>query len=187
MSKSKILKVYGIPHDVYEELEAISAKKYGKSNVSLLVRDLVLAHHSNQEPNVSPTSHSEAQPENTTPEAEPSHKTRLELKLPPHIATYLTQAAKQGKMSVNRRALYILAEYVEQHPILTDNEVTALYQSNVQIGAVGRLLNQIAKRLNAGESASLTQRQISELGQIIDAHIAKVAKIIMAHRHRQTA
>ena len=88
-------------------------------------------------------------------------------------------------MSPNRRALYILAEYIEQHPILTDNEITALYQSNVQLGAIGRNINQIARHLNTGEGASLTQRQLAELEQIITEHVKRVGIIIQKHRTRQ--
>ena len=92
---------------------------------------------------------------------------------------------KQAKMSANRRALHILAEYAEQNPVLTDNEIAALYQSNVQLGAIGRNLNQIARHLNAGESASLSDRHIRELEKMIRNHTKQVSAIIRDHRQRQ--
>ena len=109
---------------------------------------------------------------------------RLELKLPPHIADYLTQGAKIGKMSANRYALAILAGYIDQHPILTGNEVTALYQSNYQLVKIGNNLNQIARKLNAGETASLTSQNIAELAAFIDQHTDKVGELIRQYRKR---
>ena len=109
---------------------------------------------------------------------------RLELKLPPHIADYLTRGAKIGKMSANRYALAILAGYIDQHPILTDNEVTALYQSNYQLVKIGKNLNQIARKLNAGETASLTSQNIAELAAFIDQHTDKVGELIRQYRKR---
>ena len=172
---SNYIKVYGLPQETCAHLATLSKQRYGKTNISLLARDLLLAELAKQSPTAEPPTHS------TTTEA----KTRLELKLPPHIAEYIHTAAQQGKMSPNRRALYILAEYIEQHPILTDNEITALYQSNVQLGAIGRNINQIARHLNTGEGASLTQRQLAELEQIITEHVKRVGIIIQKHRTRQ--
>ena len=172
---SNYIKVYGLPQETCAHLATLSKQRYGKTNISLLARDLLLAELAKQSPTAEPPTHS------TTTEA----KTRLELKLPPHIAEYIHTAAQQGKMSPNRRALYILAEYIEQHPILTDNEITALYQSNVQLGAIGRNINQIARHLNTGEGASLTQRQLAELEQIITEHVKRVGIIIQEHRTRQ--
>ena len=172
---SNYIKVYGLSQETCAHLAALSKQRYGKTNISLLARDLLLAELAKQSSTAEPPTHS------TTTEA----KTRLELKLPPHIAEYIHTAAQQGKMSPNRRALYILAEYIEQHPILTDNEITALYQSNVQRGAIGRNINQIARHLNTGEGASLTQRQLAELEQIITEHVKRVGIIIQKHRTRQ--
>ena len=172
---SNYIKVYGLPQETCAHLATLSKQRYGKTNISLLARDLLLAELAKQSPTAEPPTHS------TTTEA----KTRLELKLPPHIAEYIHTAAQQGKMSPNRRALYILAEYIEQHPILTDNEITALYQSNVQLGAIGRNINQIARHLNTGEGASFTQRQLAELEQIITEHVKRVGIIIQEHRTRQ--
>lgn len=175
MKTTHKIDVYGFSVEQIQALKNMAQQRTGSKSLSAFVKDLLLAelaeHHTAAE---SPT-HS------TTTEA----KTRLELKLPPHIAEYIHTAAQQGKMSPNRRALYILAEYIEQHPILTDNEITALYQSNVQLGAIGRNINQIARHLNTGEGASLTQRQLAELEQIITEHVKRVGIIIQKHRTRQ--
>lgn len=170
---NKPLKVYGLPPEAYERLSELSAQRYGKPNISLLARDLLLA------------GLGENKTEAVRADFSNERKTRLELKLPHYLAQWLDTAAKQAKMSANRRALHILAEYVEQNPVLTDNEIAALYQSNVQLGAIGRNLNQIARHLNAGESASLSDRHIRELEKMIRNHTKQVSAIIRDHRQRQ--
>ena len=175
MKTTHKIDVYGFSVEQIQALKNMAQQRTGSKSLSAVVKDLLLAelaeHHTAAEP--------------STPPATTEAKTRLELKLPPHIADYIHTAAQQGKMSPNRRALYILAEYIEQHPILTDNEITALYQSNVQLGAIGRNINQIARHLNTGEGASLTQRQLAELEQIITEHVKRVGIIIQEHRTRQ--
>ena len=58
-------------------------------------------------------------------------------------------------------------------------------QSNTQLAAIGRNLNQIAHRLNAGENASLSARMIADLENIIRSHIAKTGNVIRAHREQR--
>ena len=87
-------------------------------------------------------------------------------------------------MSVNRYAISILMGYMEQHPTLTDDEVRALYQSNYQLVKIGNNLNQIARKLNAGETVSLTSQSIADLVAFIDAHTDKVGELIRQHRKR---
>jgi hypothetical protein len=170
---NKPLKVYGLPPEVYERLSELSAQRYGKPNISLLARDLLLAESERQKIAAVEAGFGG------------DGKTRLEIKLPAHLARWLDTAAKQGKMSANRRAMYILSEYAEQNPVLTDNEIAALYQSNVRLGAIGRNLNQIARHLNAGESASLPAKHIRELEAMIRDHTQQVSAIIRDHRKRQ--
>ena len=175
MKTTHKIDVYGFSVEQIQALKNMAQQRTGSKSLSAFGKDLLLAELAEHHTAAEPPTHS------TTTEA----KTRLELKLPPHIAEYIHTAAQQGKMSPNRRALYILAEYIEQHPILTDNEITALYQSNVQLGAIGRNINQIARHLNTGEGASLTQRQLAELEQIITEHVKRVGIIIQKHRTRQ--
>ena len=57
-------------------------------------------------------------------------------------------------------------------------ELEALGESNYQLLAIGRNLNQVAKHLNEGSPEQLTVREIRELRQQIDVHTAAVAKAI---------
>lgn len=168
----KNIKVYGISPDAYAELEKISATKFGKPNVSHLARDLLLA-----ELQQTTTQH--------TQQIEYKNKTRLELKLPPHIANYLQETARIGHMSPNQLAIVIIQSYIDDTPVLTTNEINVLYQSNSQLLRIGRNLNQIAKQLNSFESASLTSQHITNLHQFIKNHTDKIGKIITRFRPKK--
>lgn len=179
MDKTPI-RVFGLSHAETAALRQLALQKYGKASVSLLAKNILKSLLDEDQPSDLTQNGADI-----TSEPLPQGKMRLELKLPPPLVAYLNASAEQGKMSPNRRALYILSEYMENHPILTDNEITALYQSNVQLGAIGRNLNQIARHLNAGEGASLTARYISNLEAVISGHIKQVGDIIRQHRQRQ--
>ena len=168
----KNIKVYGITPDAYAELEKISATKFGKPNVSHLARDLLLA---------------ELQQTTTQPiqQIEYKNKTRLELKLPHDVAHYLQETAKVGHISPNQLAIAIIQSYIDETPVLTNNEINALYQSNSYLLRIGRNLNQIAKQLNSFESASLTSQHITNLHQFIKNHTDKIGKIIMKFRPKR--
>ena len=168
--------VHGLTEEEKETLKQLALQHTGKANISGFVKQWLRAQRDKPTiPKLYPT----------IPAASTQQKTmRLELKLPPHIADYLTQGAKIGKMSANRYALAILAGYIDQHPILTGNEVTALYQSNYQLVKIGNNLNQIARKLNAGETASLTSQNIAELAAFIDQHTDKVGELIRQYRKR---
>jgi hypothetical protein len=168
------LKVYGLSDTDLEVLRQISQQRYGKANVSLLARDLLLAESTKD----SLESESQISGNND------NGKERRELRLPRRLDDYLARCAKTGKMSVNRYAISILMGYMEQHPTLTDDEVRALYQSNYQLVKIGNNLNQIARKLNAGETVSLTSQSIADLVAFIDAHTDKVGELIRQHRKR---
>ena len=168
------LKVYGLSDTDLEVLRQISQRRYGKANVSLLARDLLLAESTKDSPG--PQSQISGNNDNS--------KERRELRLPRRLDDYLARCAKTGKMSVNRYAISILMGYMEQHPTLTDDEFRALYKSNYQHVIIGNTLNQIARKLNAGETASLTSQSIANLAAFIDAHTDKVGELIRQHRKR---
>lgn len=160
----KNIKVYGISPTAYAELEKISAARFGKPNISHLARDLLLAELNK------PTIQNQS--------TEYKNKTRLELKLPPHIADYLQQTAQIGQISANQLATAILQSYIDEIPVMTNSEINVLYQSNAQLLRIGRNLNQIAKQLNNFEPISLTSQHITNLHQYIQNHTGKVGKII---------
>ncbi|WP_199900176.1 plasmid mobilization relaxosome protein MobC [Neisseria weaveri] len=172
--KKKPLKVYGLPSEVLEKLSLISEKKYGHSNVSHLARDLLLK--------------AAEEPTDTTDipvYANSSEKTRMELKLPPKIAAWLESMANKQFMSSNMVALAILLEHIENHPVILDQDAHHLKVSNYQLVMIGRNLNQIARRLNAGENISLSSQQITDLKKFIDAHVGNVNHVLQTNRRRK--
>ena len=64
------------------------------------------------------------------------------------------------------------------------HEVKSLGDSNYQLLAIGRNLNQIAKRLNEGHSDALTTKYVERLREEIRAHAKKVSKVMGASIER---
>ena len=96
-------------------------------------------------------------------------------------------AAAQHHSSVNDVVRDIVQAYIRKHPSLSAAEVEVLYQSNYQLLSIGRNLNQVARQLNMGESASITSEHIKELTLIIKQHTEKVADVLRTNRKRLAA
>ena len=63
-------------------------------------------------------------------------------------------------------------------------EIDALGESNYQLLAIGRNLNQVAKAMNEGRRDSVTIESIERLRGIIDTHTEKVSTAIRASVER---
>ena len=97
------------------------------------------------------------------------------------------QRSAQHHSSVNDVVRDIVQAYIRKHPSLSAAEVEVLYQSNYQLLSIGRNLNQVARQLNMGESASITSEHIKELTLIIKQHTEKVADVLRTNRKRLAA
>ncbi|MNN88173.1 Bacterial mobilization protein (MobC) [compost metagenome] len=64
------------------------------------------------------------------------------------------------------------------------SEIDALGESNYQLLALGRNLNQIARRLNEGNYEPVTVQRIEALSRIIDKHTDLVSSAIRASLER---
>lgn len=64
------------------------------------------------------------------------------------------------------------------------DEVDALGESNYQLLALGRNLNQIARHMNEGGYEPVTAERIEALSRIIDNHTEKVSRAIRASIER---
>lgn len=178
MSKEKDtapIRVFGLSRFETETLRQIALKKYGKASVSLLAKKAL---QSMLEVPAPP-------PEKTNRAQHPAANRRITVRLPAADRSYLLRLAEVRKGTVNDAVRDIIHMYIGQHPVPFDNEIAALYQSNVHLGAIGRNLNQIARHLNAGESASLSSRHFKELEGIILSHTKEVGSIIKRYRHWQ--
>lgn len=171
--KNKTLKVYGLSDKAMLKLQTLSEQKYGNSNVSNFARDLLLRAAEESADNTDIPKY-----------AKGGAKSRMELKLPPKIAAWLNQMAENQQMSPNMVALSILLEAIDKHPVISERDTDILRTSNYQLVMIGRNLNQIARRLNAGENVSLSSRQIAELKDFIDVHISKVGALLRANQNR---
>ena len=63
-------------------------------------------------------------------------------------------------------------------------ELDALGESNYQLLAIGRNLNQIAKRLNEGLPETVTVQHIEKLRKVIEQHTEVVSKAMRASLER---
>ena len=177
MSKEKDtapIRVFGLSRFETETLRQIALKKYGKASVSLLAKKTLQAMLESPTP-----------PEKPNHAQHPAANRRITVRLPAADRSYLLRLAEVRKGTVNDAVRDIVHMYVGRHPGPSDNEIAALYQSNVQLSAIGRNLNQIARHLNAGESASLSSRHFKELEGIIFSHTKEVGSIIKRYRHWQ--
>lgn len=71
-------------------------------------------------------------------------------------------------------------------PQFTMPAITALWEYAYQLKAIGRNLNQIARKLNVGDSVSVTVENINKLNQFIETHLEKQSKVVTASMDRWT-
>ena len=69
---------------------------------------------------------------------------------------------------------------ITKSPILTEDEINTLRESNRELAAIGRNLNQVAKKLNIEfrDRESLTKKMIEELIETVDEHRGRVSDLI---------
>ena len=171
------IRVFGLSESEQQSLRLLAVKKYGKDSLSLLAKktlQTLLAQECPQDRQIDVQS-----------DVLVSGSNRITLRLPETDRRYLHNLSAIRQGSINDAARDIIQMYIRQHPVPSDAEIRALYQSNTQLAAIGRNLNQIAHRLNAGESASLSARMIADLENIIRSHIAKTGNVIRAHREQR--
>ncbi|WP_066570505.1 plasmid mobilization relaxosome protein MobC [Snodgrassella sp. CFCC 13594] len=170
------IRVFGLSDGDVSSLKEMAMQRFGKNSVSLLAKTLLLAQLDTQAGNNIPTSVDDLDTE--------ADKYRLEVRLLSQDYQYIRTAAQQQSMSANAFVVSILRHYINGHPTLSDKEAEALYQSNYQLLRIGRNLNQIARQLNAGESASLTTEEIRQLRIIIEKHTDVVGNLLLANKKR---
>lgn len=173
--KRRPVRVFGLTENELETLRQLALQKYGKASVSLLAKKLLQAQLAEQE-----------EPE-LVKLPPPQGSKRITVRLPEKDRSYLEIAAVQHRSSVNDVVRDIVQAYIRKHPSLSAAEVEVLYQSNYQLLSIGRNLNQVARQLNMGESASVTSEQIKELVRIINQHTEKVADVLRTNRKRLVA
>ena len=165
-SHTKKIDVYGLSSDEIHRLRDIAHQRYGKASVSLLAKKLL------QE--------TLRQPESPIPSEVPpvSAAQRLTLRLPPAHRHYLAEKSRLQHSSLNETVRDIIAEHIQGHPVLSNHEVQALYQSNYQLLRLGRNINQIARQLNSIMPQSVTTRELNALLPFLQQHTETVGRVL---------
>lgn len=171
--KSRPIRVFGLSDNELSVLRKIAEVRYGKASVSLLLKKT--AQSLLEQP---------AEPE-TVSLPPPKCRKRITVRLPDKDRAYLEEAAKRRGGTINDAVRDIVQTHISRHPILSAIELDELHHSNYQLLSIGRNLNQIAHKLNAGEPVSLTSQHIAELREIINSHTERVGRVLHTQRRRK--
>jgi len=126
-----------------------------------------------------------------TPDEEP--KIRFEILLTPSEKKAIEERAALENCSQRRWIIDAIRAGLTGEPQFNMEEIEALGESNYQLLAIGRNLNQIARHLNAEQKESdpgkppeepITLLEIKRLKDKIDTHVNKVSNAIRASLER---
>ncbi|MDF5835096.1 plasmid mobilization relaxosome protein MobC [Pseudomonas syringae] len=126
-----------------------------------------------------PKTYSQTKP---TPEKEP--KIRFEILLTPSEKAALTERAEVERCSQRRWVVDAIRAGLTNEAQFGMSEIEALGESNYQLLAIGRNLNQIARKLNEGDPYPIQKELIKGLSAIIDRHTHVVSSAIRASLER---
>ena len=104
-------------------------------------------------------------------------KKRFEIRLIPTEYHAVNLRAEAEGCSVQRWVINCIRASLTHQPQFTMETTKALWESSKQLRAIGRNLNQIAKRLNEGELGTLKAEQLEKLAEYIYMHTHKVAAL----------
>lgn len=104
-------------------------------------------------------------------------KERLEVRFTPTEFQGITARADAEGCSPQRWVINCVRASLTHEPQFTLETTKALWESSYQLRAIGRNLNQIAKRLNEDNPANVKTEQIEKLAAYIYRHTDKVAAV----------
>ncbi len=116
------------------------------------------------------------------PDGEP--KARFEILLTASEKAAVQERAELERCSQRRWVIDAIRAGLTRAPQFGMKEIEALGESNYQLLAIGRNINQVAKAMNEGRRDSVTIESIERLRQTIDAHTDKVSGAIRASVER---
>lgn len=116
------------------------------------------------------------------PDVDP--KVRYEILMTRSEKAALIQRSNLERCSPRRWVIDAIRVGLTNEPQFGMKEIDALGESNYQLLAIGRNLNQIAKAMNEGRLNSVTIKEIERLRQLIDVHTEKVSGAIRASLER---
>lgn len=104
-------------------------------------------------------------------------KERVEVRFTPSEYQGITARADAEGCSSQRWIVNCVRASLTHEPQFTMETTKSLWESSYQLRAIGKNLNQIAKRLNEGGQASIKTEQMEKLAAYIYRHTDKVAAL----------
>lgn len=111
-------------------------------------------------------------------------KERFEILLTASEKAAVKERATTERCSARRWIIDAIRTGLTNEPQFGMSEIDALGESNYQLLALGRNLNQIARRLNEGHYEPITVERIEALSRLIDKHTDIVSNAIRASLER---
>lgn len=111
-------------------------------------------------------------------------KQRFEILLTASEKAALKDRAHLERCSMRRWIIDAIRVGLTHEPQFGMNEIEVLGESNYQLLAVGRNLNQIARHLNSGAYEPVTVERIEALSRLIEKHTEIVSQAIRASLER---
>lgn len=111
-------------------------------------------------------------------------KQRFEILLTASEKAAIKERAQIERCSMRRWIVDAIRIGLTHEPQFSMDEIDALGESNYQLLALGRNLNQIARRLNEGGYEPLTIERIEALSRLIQKHTEAVSRTIRASLER---
>jgi hypothetical protein len=107
---------------------------------------------------------------------------RLSVRLQADDLIMLRQRAAVRDMPASTYVSFLIRSHLRNVAPMPIAELTALKQSIGEIGAIGRNINQIARAMNRGETASgLTRAEVQALIKALTAHKDRMKAVIAAN------
>ena len=104
-------------------------------------------------------------------------KQRLEVRLTPTEYHEIVERSEAEGSSPQRWVINCVRASLTNHPQFTMEATKALWESTGQLRAIGRNLNQIAKKLNEGVGEALPAKEIKSISDYIYGHTEAVSKL----------
>lgn len=111
-------------------------------------------------------------------------KFRFEILLTESERQAIELRAEQDGCSMRRWVIDAVRAGLTKEPQFQMKEIEQLGESNYQLLAIGRNLNQVAKAMNEGKKSSVSVKAIEGLRAEIKKHVEKVDRLIRANVER---
>lgn len=165
LNRSQTITLYRTDDEI-QFLKQFAKEKFGKANVSLAIRYLLLEE----------LKKSEQQPESVECTNQDNHVEKQEfhrfsVTFRGKHSAYLRQKARSERRSINSVICEIISEYMKKNPVLNNDDVQALYQSNYQLLQFGGHINQLARQFNAGTPPAIPTQDIDKWIEFLHSHI----------------